>query len=291
MKQKNAVFILLGQSNAVGHALPMRQEDRMETPLTHVFGLHRQPNQSFDSTRLVWSGYESGGMNLAEEQDHTYSIANCLAALWQQAFDAGCDLPKLYVVQIAIGAQGVTKPYLWHPDRAPKLIPGKLGTVNISLFPFCEHIFTLLNEDFALRGEEYEVIGLHWRGGENDTSTPAEELVATLEPIYHRIFDRFHQLLASPPTVLHRLVCPERMLDTDPTGSSLKGMHYVNEVFDRLAEHYPNLSVFDPRTAPYYKENETGHGMFLKDKVHFTEEMNRWIAQGILNDYQKTHQK
>ena len=63
---KKAVFILMGQSNATGHGILMDPEDRIEQPLKNVFGLHRQPNQSFDSTRLVWSGYTSAGMNLAE---------------------------------------------------------------------------------------------------------------------------------------------------------------------------------------------------------------------------------
>ena len=68
---KKAVFILLGQSNAVGHGIPMEEKDRITTPLKNVFGLHRRENQRFDLQKLIWSGYESGGMNLAEEQDHT----------------------------------------------------------------------------------------------------------------------------------------------------------------------------------------------------------------------------
>lgn len=165
---KAAVFILLGQSNAVGHALPMRPEDRIEVPLKNVFGLSRELNQSFDNTKLDWSGYTSCGMNLAETQDHTYSVANCLASLWQAQIDSGSDLPDLYIIQIAIGAQGVLPEYMWHPDYEKQLIPGKLGTVNISLFPYCMHIFSLLDDSFHAMGKDYQIIGLHWRGGEND---------------------------------------------------------------------------------------------------------------------------
>ena len=105
--QKAAVFIMLGQSNAVGHDLPMCREDYITAPLTDVFGLHRAENQSFDVTHLTWRGYESGGMNLAEEQDHTYSVPNCLARQWQDAIDNGQPLPSLYILHIAIGAEGV----------------------------------------------------------------------------------------------------------------------------------------------------------------------------------------
>ena len=148
--KKAAVFILLGQSNAVGHGIPMREEDRILTPLANVFGLDRAQNQRLDLESLTWSNYVSAGMNLAEEQDNTYSVANCLAAAWQKQIDAGNpqDLPDLYIVQIAIGAQGVTEGYMWHPDRAPCLTPGKLGKVDISLFPFTTHVFSLLKESF-----------------------------------------------------------------------------------------------------------------------------------------------
>ncbi len=284
---KAAVFLLLGQSNAVGHGLPMRKEDRIETPLNNVFGLRRDPNQSYRSTKLVWSGYTSGGMNLAEEQDHTYSVVNCLAALWQDAVDKGASLPDLYLVQIAIGSQGVTEGYMWHPDRPPKLIPGALGTVDLSLFPFCEHIFTLLKEDFQTRNQDYEIIGLHWRGGENDVSASPEYLSACLEGIYRRILDRFNELLDFPPTVFHRLVCPDCMMEMDPTGQRLKNMEYINTVFQRLQDGYPNVTLLDPRTAPYFCPDKKGHGMFLEDHGHFTEAMNRWIAEGVLHRYRK----
>ena len=183
---KAAVFVLLGQSNAVGHGIPMREEDRIKVPMENVFGLCRDFNQSFENTELKWSGYTSFGMNLAEEQDNTYSIANCLAALWQNHIDSGnvLGLPDLYIIQIAIGAQGVTDGYMWHPDREKKLVPGKLGTVDISLFPFCEHIFGLLDDSFSKMNIDYDIIGLHWRGGENDVTATNEYLKQNLKKIY-----------------------------------------------------------------------------------------------------------
>ena len=80
--------------------------------------MHRKDNQSFDIKSLTWSGYTSSGMNLAEEQDDTYSLANCLATLWQKEIDNGKELPDLYIVHIALGAPGVTEQYL--PDGSTK---------------------------------------------------------------------------------------------------------------------------------------------------------------------------
>ena len=286
-KKKAAVFILLGQSNAVGHALPMREEDVIRTPLANVFGLSRTHNQSMELQKLTWSNYTSAGMNLAEEQDNTYSVANCLAASWQAHIDGGNapSLPDLYIVQIAIGAQGVTEGYMWHPDRAPQLTPGKLGKVDISLFPFTARVLSLLKKSFAEKGLEPEVIGLHWRGGENDVSATAEHLHEHLEGVYRRIFDEFDRLLDTPPVVLHRLVCPDRMMDTDPTGGKLERMHYINTVFEKLASERKSVSIFDARRAPQFVPDVRGNGLFIADAVHFTPEVNAWVAEEILNDY------
>ena len=285
--KKAAVFILLGQSNAVGHGIPMEEKDIINTPLENVFGLSRKDNQSFDNKELVWSGYTSFGMNLAEEQDNTYSIANCLAALWQNHIDSGnvLGLPDLYIIQIAIGAQGVTDGYMWHPDREKKLVPGKLGTVDISLFPFCEHIFGLLDDSFVKMDMDYEIIGLHWRGGENDVTATDECLSKYLKNIYTKLLDLFNSLLNTPPIVLHKIVCPDRMNDMDPTGKHLANMNYINSVFDMLQKQYENVSIFDVRNAPQYVPNIRGNGLFIEDAVHFTPEVNRWVANHIIKDY------
>jgi hypothetical protein len=286
-EKKAAVFVLLGQSNAVGHGIPMREEDEIAKPMKNVFGLSREQNQSFDITALTFEGYTSFGMNLAEEQDNTYSVANCLAAAWQEHIDRGnCrGLPDLYILQIAIGAQGVTEGYMWHPAYEKKLTPGKLGRVDISLFPFACHIFSMLDQSFAAMGKEYEIIGLHWRGGENDVTADMAYLEANLEPIYRLLLDGFNRLLHCPPTVLHRLVCLDRMQDLDPSGERLKKLQYINTVFDKLAEAYANVSVFDVREAPQYVPDVRGNGLFIKDVVHFTPEVNAWIAHGILQQY------
>lgn len=283
--RRAAVFILLGQSNAVGHGVPMKEQDKIKIPLKNVYGLHRRDNQSFENAELVWSGYTSGGMNLAEEQDDTYSVANCLASLWQSRIDGGNEdgLPDLYIIQIAIGAQGITKGYMWHPDKEKKLVPGKLGTVDISLFPFTVHIFSLIDKSFREMNKEYEIIGLHWRGGENDAIAKRELLEESLEGLYDRMLEDFCPLLKNPPVILHKLCCPDRMKELGNEAPS--NMDFINGVFDRLAEKYDRVSVFDPTEAPQFVPDVRGNGMFIQDVVHFTPEVNKWVAESILDKY------
>lgn len=278
-----AVFILLGQSNAVGHAVPMKEEDRICSPMKNVFGLHRDTNQKFDITKLQWRGYTSSGMNLAEEQDHTYSVANCLAQLWQDEIDSGnpCSLPDLYIIQIAIGAQGVTDKYMWYPDRPRKLVPGKLGTVDISLAPFTEHVLSLVRESLAEKGLTPRFL-LHWRGGEEDTTVKEEILKTGLKSVYERLFGAFYQALGEKTdTVIHLFPYVERCLEMDPEGNSLKSMHYINSVFETLASENENVSLFDVRRAPHYVPDTRKHGLFLEDAVHYTPQTNQWVAEEI----------
>ncbi len=280
--KKAAVFILLGQSNAVGHNLPMEEQDKILTPMRHVFGLSRTDNQSYDNTALTWNGYTSYGMNLAEEQDHTYSIANCLARQWENAIDGGHELPDLYIVQIAIGAQGVTEKYMWNPGYPQVLIPGKLGTVKIALTPFATNVFSLLKDSIRDRGAEPEIIGIHWRGGENDFYEGGEVYRPVLKDLYKQIFGGFYEALGEmAPTVLHRLVCFERTKND----LELNNLHFINQVFEELSEQYPNISVFDIRQAPYYIPGVPGNGIFKEDFVHFTADVNQWCARYVLQQY------
>ena len=286
-RNKAAVYIILGQSNAVGHGIPMREEDKILTPLKNVLGLKRRDNQSFKNTELTWSGYTSDGMNLGEEQDDTYSIPNCLATLWQRHIDEGnaLNLPDLYIVQIAIGAQGVTEGYMWYPEREMCLIPGKLGEVDISLFPYSIHIFSLLKDSFVKMNLQYDVLGLHWRGGENDVTASMPYLDSHLKKIYKKMLDAYNPLLGRPQIVLHRLCCKDRMADIDPTGESLLRMEKINEVFSELAQEYTNVSIFDPRTLSQFVPDVRCHGLYIEDAVHFTPEVNRTIAANILQEY------
>lgn len=285
-QKKAVVFVLLGQSNAVGHGIPMAEKDIIKTPLKNVFGLSRSDNQSFDNDKLCWCGYTSFGMNLAEEQDNTYSLANCLARVWQDSIDNGnMDLGDLYIVQIAIGAQGITHDFMWYPEREKKLIPGKLGVCDISLYPFTMHILSLLDKSFKEIGKDYEIMGIHWRGGEEDATQNREMLCNELEELYNRMIDEFNLLISYPPIVFHRMCCDGRMNYLDNTGKYLDNMNYINDVFEKAALKYTNVSVFDIRKCPLYISDKSQNGIFLEDLVHYTPQANAWVAETLLQNY------
>lgn len=286
LSKKNAVFIMLGQSNAVGYATLMPKNDRIETPLKNVFGLTRENNLSFEGGSLVWTPYTSAGTILGEENDHTYSVSNCLAKLWQNEIDEGKTLPDLYIITIAIGAQGVTKEYMWNPERPPKLVPGPLGVVDVSLSPFANHIFSLLDDSFRKTGKEYEIIGLHWRGGEEDMCVLKHELERELKQTYNELLGKFYDSLGTvPPVVLHKIVCDKRVMEIDPSGKRLKNLNYINSVFSQLEKENENISVFDVQRAPYYDSGLPYDGIFKDCDVHFTPETNEWVAKTILARY------
>ena len=278
------VFMLFGQSNAVGHAVPMKPEDRIVCPLRNVFGLDREPNQSFDIAELRWSGYTSAGMNLGETQDNTYSLANCLARQWQDAIDAGAGLPDLYIIHIAIGAQGVTEGFMWYPDRPRKLIPGPLGTADISLFPLATHILSLAEAGFRRAGINADYV-LHWRGGEEDELFTPDELRPKLHGIYDRLFRGFRDAVGRDfPIVIHRFCDEEDNNGNCPGWVALDTVNYINSVFDDLAAE-DNISIFDARNLPAYDPGARYHGLFIDDGVHYTPEVNALTAAEIIKTY------
>ena len=75
------------------------------------------------------------------------------------------------------------------------------------------------------------------------------------------------------------------MNSMDPTGQFLDNMHYINDVFNLLEEKYDNITVFDMSNFPQYIPNVPGNGLFMKDLIHYTKEVNSWVAEEILNKY------
>ena len=291
MKKTDAVvFLLFGQSNAVGHILPMRDEDKILQPMKNVFGLSRTLNQSFDIQELRWTGYTSFDMNLAETQDHTYSVANCLAQLWQNQIDMGGDLPDLHIIHIAIGAQGITEQFMWYPDREKKLIPGELGVVDISMYPFALHILSLLEESFTKQGKSFEIMGMHWLGGAEEMIVPIETLSKVLDDLYLQMFREMREAAGADfPIVLYKLEYPDRAMDLDKSGNYMKQMYFVNATFEFLSRSCDGVSVFDNRWIPFYNPYVRGNGLYQDvDVVHHTEQTNRWITSWILEEYQKS---
>lgn len=288
MGNKVAIFMLFGQSNAVGHAMPMKEEDIIREPLNNVWGLYREPNQSFDTEKLKFSHYTSFGMNLAETQDNTYSVANQLARLWQNEIDSGNEagLPDLYVIQIAIGSQGLFD--MWNMQRARKLIPGKLGDVDISLYPFTCHILKLLREHLDRCELEPVFVGLHWRGGEQETRRDAEFLKENLKSEYKKFFAGLRSAIGyNVPVTLHRMPFVDVMKKEDPSGAHLANMNYINQVFDELAVEQELTSTFEPTMCPFYDQYAWDKNIFRWDLIHYTGELNTWVAEEILRTFKQ----
>lgn len=282
--KKVAVFMLFGQSNAVGHASPMSPCDVIQYPLKNVFGLHRDQNQTFDNEKLVFSGYTSHGMNLAETQDNTYSIANCLAKRWQDAIDSGKKLPDLYIVHIAIGSQGVFG--MWSPDRKKVIKPGILGACNVSMYPLAIHVITLMHKYFKENSLTPQYFGIHWRGGEQEIRREMDELTQRLKADYLRIFGGIRAALGEDaPIVIHRFPFASFMDKNDPSGGFMEKMNYVNALFDELAKELPEVSIFDSRNYPLYDPTAADYGMLRADLIHYRGEANDWVASCILSDY------
>lgn len=287
MSKKAAVFILLGQSNAVGYGIFMSEEDKIKEPLKNVFGLNRMPNQSFDNDKLFWSGYTSSGTNLGETHDDTYSVANCIASLWQNEIDNGVNLPDLYIVHIAVGAQGVAeKKFMWSPEHDKVLKPGVLSEVNIALLPLTEHILSLVPESIEKEGKELEIMGLHWRGGEQDTLVPVEHLRNVLKDIYISMFDKFYKAMGQKfPVVLHNITHEEVSARNNATES----FYYINEIYAELSRENENMEIFEVREAPFYTESVYDRGIFEADAVHYSAKTNKWVAEQILENYKNEH--
>ena len=282
--KKIAVFMLFGQSNATGHAMPMEEQDIIKEPLKNVFGFNREPNQSFDTEKLKPSGYTSYGMNLAENQDNTYSVANCLAKRWQSDIDNGVELPDLYIIHISIGSQGIYG--MWNPDRPKKLIPGKLGDCDISMYPLAIHVLGLFKKYMEENELEADYVGIHWRGGEQEFWQGIPQLEGRLKPLYIRLINGLREAVgAQTPFVFHRMPFVQVTKNADPTGKCFHSMNYINGVFEELANEIPKTSIFDVRRCPFYDENAWDFGIFRWDLIHYLGKTNDWVASDILDEY------
>ena len=283
--KKVAVFMIFGQSNATGHGVPMNEEDYILKPLKNVYGLNREPNQSFDIDHLEFTGYTSFGMNLAETQDNTYSVPNQLANAWQTKIDGGEKLPDLYIVQISIGSQGLYD--MWNMEMEQRLKPGTLGEVDISLFPFTIHILSLLSKYFKDNDIEPDFVGMHWRGGEQETRRPFASLMdGKLKNDYKKFFTSLREALGyEVPIVLHKMPFVEVFAKEDTTGGHLGAMTYINYVFEQLTHELGDTTIFDPTKCPFYNPAIWDSGIYRWDLIHYSGKMNKWVAEEILKEY------
>ena len=284
MMDKNcdaAVLIVLGQSNAHGHGLAMSEEDKITVPMKNVFGLNRALNQRLDLKEVTWRGYTTEGMNLGETQDHTCCLAEELAKMWQQEIDGGnqLGLPDLYIIQISIGAQGISlakgeKNNMWYPYREEKMIPGPLGTVDISLYPWTLKVLTLAMAQLRAAKKHPAVIGVHWSAG-NDCTLAVEQL-GDLEKHYQTIFAGFRQAIGQDYTLyIQELLHVDRARDLGLTTDS---MLFENALQQARVKADPSVKMISAADSPYWQADVVGNGIFVADHVHYTEDVQRWFA-------------
>jgi hypothetical protein len=96
-----------------------------------------------------------------------------------------------------------------------------------------------------------------------------------------KIFN-FYAIIFIINILLGENITCDRANDLDPTGEYSKNMDIINSVFDLLQNSYKNISVFDVRRFPNYIQNVRCNNIFIEDAVHFTEEVNNWVAEEII---------
>ena len=118
--------------------------------------------------------------------------------------DQGACLPNLYIVQISIGSQGIVNG-MWNPDKEKIMIPGVLGTVNISLFSWALQVNRLALLNLKKQEKNPFVIGWHWIGSEQDIWEGGFDR-SDFQERYDYFFDAMLQSIGEPcPTYLYKL--------------------------------------------------------------------------------------
>ncbi len=272
-----ALLIVFGQSNAHGHGTRLEPAQRINLPLRNVFGLARQDNQAYGLADVKWSGFLSQGMNLGETQDHTCCLANYFARLWQDQIDAGncLELPDLYIIQLSIGGQGIAarEKYgnMWYPARPPVLVPGRLGQVDISLFPLALEILTLAQANLTSQGKRVKVLGLHWNQWETEVDTGGAAILDARRN-YGELFAALRQALGLDCTIY--LYQPLSRVFAD-----LSGLTVIEKIFTDFVQQEKGFGLIDISKSEAYDPTRQDKGIFLRDLVHYNCAAQAWFAK------------
>lgn len=280
-----AVIFILGQSNAHAHEQFLCEEEKITVPLKNVFSLDRNPNQTLYPDSVVWEGYTTAGKNLGETQDHTCCFAYNFAKIWQRAVDSGMRLPDLYIVQISIGSQGI-KNGMWNKNKNECLIPGALGTVNISLYPMCIRISRAVMHDLHARFNRIAVLGIQWLGSEQD-ALPEGYASKDFSELYNDFFCEIPAAIGeNTPVCIYRLCCFKR----DDTAEWADGIAAVNAELDRQAEFH-GFNVISAEDSPFWDKTRPDFGVFAEDNVHYLAKVQHWFAERYFDEIRKETDK
>jgi len=131
-------------------------------------------------------------------------------------------------------------------------------------------------------------VGIHWRGGEQETDYPVSKLEGFLKDTYLKIFGGIRDAIeCDAPIVFHRFPFNKVFANRDKEdgGSRLESMHYINDTFYALASEMKNASVYDVRECPLYDENAWDCNIFRWDLIHYQGRVNDYVAKEILKEY------
>ena len=118
--------------------------------------------------------------------------------------------------------------------------------------------------------------------------TPAPFKRYVIRAVFHHDFRLKNAVNKYLPITFHKIVCPDRMKFFDPNGEKnyLEKMQFINQTFEKLAYNFQNVQVFSPTSFPKFNPDCKGNGLFIEDCVHFTPEVNGWIAGEIIKEFQ-----
>lgn len=277
--------MVLGQSNAYAHGTLLPKEEQVTEPMKNVHGLSKESNLSYDLKDVKWGGYTTCGMNLGNSWDHTCSICNYFAKMWQAAIDGGRKLPDLYIIHIAIGGQGIAQfevrgLNMWYPFREPVIEKLEGNEYNISLYPLTTEILSLAMMNLIGAGKHPKIIGLHWNQWETDCETGSNALNNFADNLRNLMWG-FCTALGSDrqgsgiPIYLYRAFCERYGMDR---------IQKINEIFNNMTKEYEKCKVLDLEESGMYLPEPVTKGIFLKDGVHYTPEAHKWFALQQWND-------
>ncbi len=279
-KNSAPILIVMGQSNAHAHATELPDGEKIITPLKNVHGLSTEYNQAFGLDDVTWTGFVSYDMNLGETQNHTCSLANYFAKMWQAAIDSGKELPDLYVIQISVGAQGVAEfeahgDNMWYPMREPILKPGVLGECDISLYPLATEILSLATMNLMTSGKKPQVIGLHWNQWETECFTGSRALNHA-EENFDNLFWGFFTALGSTkdgkgiPFYLYKPLTENFSAERNAR---------MNEIMINFTKKLDNCKIIDVSKTEHYNDTPITHGIFRDDGIHYLPKVHYEFAK------------
>lgn len=271
------VLIVMGQSNAEGWGQWLPDASRVGVSLPNVYGLSRSGagNLGAIGNAVTWEKYSIKNFNLGDNYDSisgkgygSYHLVGEFSQMWQDYVKSyPGELPDLYVIHIAWGAQGFVHsdaPYnYWSPEAN-------------TLFPLAKRVISQGMASIIQKGKTPRVIGLHWNQWETEASKRTFKNAMEAEAGFRGYLAHFRSLFSgvAPPTYLYQ----PRAEIYDRTYTE-----YIKSAFAFMsAKGNPdNYHLIDAASSPFFNPAvRRNFGIFAPtDNVHYTGPVQQWFAQ------------